>query len=132
MPWPKSVGPEDLEVVFSRGSGPGGQKRNKTSSKCQITHVPTGISAVSDETRSAEKNKRIAFRKLANLLIPMMVGPSGKERDAAGTKVVRTYTKREDRVVDYRLRGRYSYDGVLHGDKLNELIEDIILHGTPT
>jgi len=33
----------DLEEKFVRGSGPGGQKINKTSSCVQLKHVPTGM-----------------------------------------------------------------------------------------
>jgi protein subunit release factor B len=35
-----------------RGPGPGGQKRNKTSSAVRITHLPTGLSAIATESRS--------------------------------------------------------------------------------
>ncbi len=34
---------DDLEEEFVRGSGPGGQKINKTSSTVVLRHVPTGL-----------------------------------------------------------------------------------------
>ena len=34
---------EDIEENFVKGSGPGGQKINKTNSKVQLKHIPTGI-----------------------------------------------------------------------------------------
>jgi len=47
-----------------RGSGPGGQKRNKTSSAVRVTHVPTGLSAVASETRSQSQNRGKALGRL--------------------------------------------------------------------
>ena len=38
-----SLNEEDLEEKFIRGSGPGGQKINKTSSCVELKHVKTGI-----------------------------------------------------------------------------------------
>ncbi len=47
-----------------RGSGPGGQKRNKTSNSVRLTHVPTGVSVSATESRSLAENKLYAFRRL--------------------------------------------------------------------
>jgi hypothetical protein len=47
-----------------RGSGPGGQKRNKTSNAVRLTHGPTGISATATESRSLSENKLYALRRL--------------------------------------------------------------------
>jgi hypothetical protein len=51
----------DCRVEAFRGPGPGGQKRNKTSSSVRITHVPTGVSAVAGELRSQHRNKVMAI-----------------------------------------------------------------------
>lgn len=47
-----------------RGSGPGGQKRNKTSNAVRLTHLPTGLSVTATETRSLAENKMRALRRL--------------------------------------------------------------------
>ena len=47
-----------------RGSGPGGQKRNKTSNAVRLTHEPTGVSATATESRSLSENKLYALRRL--------------------------------------------------------------------
>ena len=47
-----------------RGSGPGGQKRNKTSNAVRLTHLPTGVTATSTEWRSLTENKLHALRNL--------------------------------------------------------------------
>ena len=47
-----------------RGSGPGGQKRNKTSNAVRLTHEPTGVSVTAGESRSLTENKLHALRRL--------------------------------------------------------------------
>ena len=47
-----------------RGSGPGGQKRNKTANAVRLTHLPTGVSATATESRSLAENKLYAVRRL--------------------------------------------------------------------
>jgi hypothetical protein len=47
-----------------RGSGPGGQKRNKTSNSVRILHIPTGIVATAGESRSLKENRLYAIRRL--------------------------------------------------------------------
>jgi hypothetical protein len=47
-----------------RGSGPGGQKRNKTSNAVRLTHLPTGLHVTATESRSLSDNKLHAIRRL--------------------------------------------------------------------
>ena len=58
-----SVTKKDFRFDYFRGTGAGGQKRNKTSSGVRCTHIETGACGVSDETRSQHQNKALAFRK---------------------------------------------------------------------
>ena len=52
------------EVDCFRASGPGGQKRNKTSSAVRLRHLDTGLSATATESRSQHENKQRALRRL--------------------------------------------------------------------
>ena len=54
----------DCRVDLYRGSGPGGQKRNKTSNAVRLTHLPTGIVATATESRSLRENRLYALRRL--------------------------------------------------------------------
>src|SRR5688572_1874247 len=47
-----------------RGPGPGGQKRNKTSSAVRVVHQPTGLTATAGESRSQAENRQRAFHRL--------------------------------------------------------------------
>lgn len=58
--WPHEVTKKDLKLEPVRGSGPGGQNRNKNYTGMRITHIPTGISARSDEHKSQVQNKLAA------------------------------------------------------------------------
>jgi hypothetical protein len=54
----------ECEVHTYRASGPGGQKRNKTSSAVRLHHHPTGLITIGTESRSQHENKARALRRL--------------------------------------------------------------------
>src|SRR6187431_216747 len=56
------------EVDTYRASGPGGQKRNKTSSAVRLRHGPTGLLVIAEESRSQHENKARALRRLRQAL----------------------------------------------------------------
>lgn len=122
--WPHDVTRKDLEIKHVRGSGAGGQKRNKTSSGVVIKHLPTGLWARSDEERMQHVNLASAFRKLAVQLVPLMKKEERKQRYGAGTdKRIRTYHGVDNRVVDERIGFCGTYDEVINGSTLVEMLE---------
>lgn len=52
------------DVDTYRASGPGGQKRNKTSSAVRLRHGPSGQLVIAEESRSQHENKAKALRRL--------------------------------------------------------------------
>ena len=56
------------EVDTYRASGPGGQKRNKTSSAVRIRHLPSGLIVIAEESRSQHENRERALRRLRQAL----------------------------------------------------------------
>ena len=59
---------EHLEEQFIRGSGPGGQKVNKTSSTVRIKHIPSGIEVKATKSRSQGLNRFYARRMICEKL----------------------------------------------------------------
>lgn len=57
------------EVDTYRASGPGGQKRNKTSSAVRLRHGPTGLIVIAEESRSQHENKAKALQRLRKALV---------------------------------------------------------------
>ena len=64
-----SVFEEDIEETFVLGSGPGGQKVNKTSSTVRLCHAPSGLTVKCGEGRSREMNRWLARRDLAEKIL---------------------------------------------------------------
>lgn len=54
----------DCTLQRTRGSGPGGQHRNKVETAIVVTHAPTGIRGEASERRSQEQNRQIAIFRL--------------------------------------------------------------------
>lgn len=58
------VRPEEVDERFIRGTGPGGQKINKTSSTVWLRHGPTGVEVRCQAERSQAANRDSAWQDL--------------------------------------------------------------------
>jgi peptide chain release factor len=58
----------DVDERFVRGTGPGGQKINKTSSTVWLRHRPTGIEVRCQRERSQAANRELAWIELCGKL----------------------------------------------------------------
>lgn len=65
----------EIEEVFVRGRGPGGQAINKNKSCVQLTHLPTGTRVSCQEARDLTTNRRIARKLLRDKLDLLLNGP---------------------------------------------------------
>lgn len=114
---------KDFRVERMRGSGPGGQKRNKTDSCVRITHVPTGLSEYCCETKSQHQNMKLAFTRLATRVVSEIVPRQVADRYAGGHKVIRSYNEQDDRVVDHETGDRFSFKQTIGKGDMGPIIE---------
>jgi protein subunit release factor B len=86
----------DLIEKFILGSGPGGQKVNKTASTVYLKHLPSGLEVKCGRERSQEINRFLARRELCDLFEKKMSGtPTPKEKK--NQKIQKQKKRRERR-----------------------------------
>lgn len=114
----------DVDIVTTRGSGPGGQNRNKIESCVIATHRPTGLSVRIDNERSQHQNKAMAYKVLAARLYDAERERAFAEREKerrqqVGTGMrgdkVRTYRQQDDQVNDHRTGQRWRLQDWVRG-----------------
>jgi peptide chain release factor 2 len=77
--------PEDeLKIETFRSQGAGGQHVNKTDSAVRLTHLPTGITAQSQNERSQHQNRETAMKILRGRILERRL--EERERELAAIK----------------------------------------------
>lgn len=113
----------DVSVKFSRGTGPGGQHKNKTDSCVHMTHIPTGITARIDG-RSQHKNKEVARELLESRVSKLekekaysKIEKERKDKAGSGQRgdKIRTYRVKDGMVQDHRTDSKVPLRKVLSG-----------------
>jgi protein subunit release factor B len=96
----------DTDMQFFRGTGPGGQNRNKVETAVRLTHRPTGLMVTAEEHRTQRANREAAFARLAERLEELQRPevPRVPTRPTVGSRERRLEAKRRTSAVK-RLRG---------------------------
>ena len=58
----------ELEEIFARSGGPGGQHVNKVSTAVTLRHLPTGLRVTVQESRSQAFNRKLARERLLDAI----------------------------------------------------------------
>lgn len=120
-----SLNPREVEITTTRGSGPGGQHRNKVESCVTAKHRPTGIS-VRIDGRSQHQNRAVAMGVLAARVAELKTQTANaRQNDSRRAQVgsgmrgdkVRTYRVRDNTVTDHRSGCRWRLSDWLRGDE---------------
>ena len=107
---------KDFRIQTFKGSGPGGQHRNKVETAVRITHIATGISAESTDSKSQLKNRSTAFLKLAKKLIKHYENEQFETiQEKIAPVTIRTYNEIRNTVKDHRTGITAKYKDVLNG-----------------
>jgi peptide chain release factor 2 len=101
----------DIRVDTYRGSGAGGQHRNKTDSAVRITHFDSGIVVTCENERSQHFNKDFALKQLKSKLylleekkIKSQLEEYSEGEQASWGNQIRTYSINDNRVKDHRTK----------------------------
>lgn len=125
---------DDLKIELSRSSGPGGQNVNKRETAVRIVHLPTNLSASSDNERSQADNKEKAlsilkakiFKALEEERVSKEEGMYiSKTTEVAWGNQIRSYVLHPYKMVkDHRTNVETSdVEGVLEQGEIQEFLD---------
>ncbi|MDR2366294.1 MAG: peptide chain release factor 1 [Zoogloeaceae bacterium] len=125
------INPAELRIDTFRAAGAGGQHINKTDSAVRVTHLPTGIVAECQDSRSQHQNRASALRVLATRIRDAQIRAQQAKEAATRKSLVgsgdrseriRTYNFPQGRVTDHRINlTLYKITAIMEGD-LDEII----------
>jgi len=118
---------KDLKIIYTKGTGPGGQNAQKNETACTIIHMPTSIQSYCCDERSRLANYKKAFKELelrikeAKDAIKASIKKEKRDIAIHDHTVVRTYNIKRNEVKDHRTGKTASIKDILTHGKLEKL-----------
>ena len=115
------INKKNYKVIFTKGTGAGGQHKNKTETCATVIHIPTGMREMCQETRYKNKNKDIALERLNKRIeerIKLFKHRKLNQEKINTLKdagVIRTYNFPRNEVKDHRTGKTADLKKVLNG-----------------
>ncbi|RQR65380.1 PCRF domain-containing protein [Burkholderia sp. Bp9125] len=99
----------DIHTRITKGTGPGGQNRNKRETAVVLRHLPSGIEVKAEAERTQEANRRVAMATLRERVQAHYAGAAQRAENqqrrgqvGSGERGDKVRTYRADGVTDHR------------------------------
>ena len=129
-----TINKKDIRVDTYRGSGAGGQHRNKTDSAVRITHLPTNIVVCCESERSQIINRETAMKQLYSKLHLLYEDKFKEEKDQFKNNLdshwgnqIRSYLFNNNLVKDHITNKEYDINDFLNGNIGDAIKQKIII-----
>lgn len=113
-----------VDRQYTRGSGNGGQNRNKVETCVVLTYKPTGLQVRVEEHRTRQQNEEVAWRRMEERLAETQHAKEKSEYDSIRTgqiglgmrgSKVRTYRVQDNQVLDHLTNKKTRLDELYKG-----------------
>jgi peptide chain release factor 1 len=126
----------DVQIHVTTAQGPGGQNVNKVATAVHMIHLPTGIEARMQESKSQQQNRVKGWQLLRARVYDHYQREKDAQRAADRSEMIgsgqrseriRTYRYKENVAVDHRLNASFSLQSVMAGN-LGPIVDQLIQH----
>lgn len=113
---------KEFSIIYTKGSGPGGQHKNKVETCVTIIHKPTGLKEKCEDSRSKLKNYETALQRLEKKIETYYEKLKHEKNNKLrieklhNPKTIRTYNFQRSEVVDHRSKKHADLWRVLDGE----------------
>src|ERR1039457_2028524 len=104
----------ELEEIFARSGGPGGQNVNKVSTAVTLRHLPSGLRVTAQDSRSQARNRALARERLLDAI-------ERRRQDERAVELSRREELRRQRSPRPRALKRRILEGKRRRSKLKKL-----------